>query len=312
MVHIINAIRTSKWRQRLAAFLAGIAMASIGTLDAWTSPALPDLQLNNTAITDEDGSWIGSIAALGGLIGSLPAGLLADNLGRRTVLLGLTLPFILGWVIVTLGQKNVTMLYTARFILGFATGASSVVAPLYTEEISETSIRGELGSYLDFAIVVAILYVYAFGAFVSYIWLCISCLVLTLFFAVTFFWMPESPMYLLSKGRKVDAEKSLRWLRNISTMDTPPGIRTELIEMENSLKKPCDNSKFLSSFSRRSPVLKSLFLVVGLNVFKQLTGICPVIFYTVDIFRAAGMDRLGRRILLITSGWASLILRGVL
>ncbi|KAJ9579237.1 hypothetical protein L9F63_024653 [Diploptera punctata] len=177
-------------------------MASVGTLGAWTSPALPDLQQNNTAITDEDGSWIGSLGGLGALIGSLPAGLLADRLGRRTVLLGLTLPFLLGWVIVTIGQKNVMMLYTARFILGLATGASSVVAPLYTEEISETIIRGELGSYLDFAIAVDILYVYAFGAFVSYIWLCISCLVLPLFFAVTFFWMPESPMYLLSKRQK--------------------------------------------------------------------------------------------------------------
>ncbi|KAJ9579238.1 hypothetical protein L9F63_024654 [Diploptera punctata] len=111
-------------------------------------------------------------------------------------------------------------------------------------------------------------------------------------------------------------------------MDTPPGIKTELIEMEKCLKKPCDNSKFFNSFSRRSPVLKSLFLVVGLNVFKQLTGICPVIYYTVDIFRASGselspyyctlivgsvellpnliaifaMDRLGRRIILLTSG----------
>ncbi|KAJ9601282.1 hypothetical protein L9F63_000577 [Diploptera punctata] len=302
-------------------------MASIGVLGAWTSPALPDLQQNNTAITGDEGSWIGSLAGLGGLFGSLPAGLLANKLGRRTVLLGLTLPFILSWVVIILGQKSIIMLYSGRIILGFANGASSEVTPLYVEEISETSIRGELGLYQNVAISVAILYVYAIGEFVPYIWLCISCLAIPLVFALTFFWMPESPMYLLSKGRKAEAETSLRWLRNISTLDTPLETKTELIEMENCLKKPSDNCKFLSDCSTNSTVFKSLFLVLGLNAFKQLSGICPIVFYTGGIFEVGGsklspyyysliiavvhvipcligivlVDRLGRRILLLIS-----------
>ncbi|KAJ9581439.1 hypothetical protein L9F63_023371, partial [Diploptera punctata] len=181
----------------------------------------------------------------------------------------------------------IPMLYSARFILGLATGASTVVVPLYTEEISETSIRGELGSYLDVAITIGILYVYAFGAFVPYIWLCIASIVVPLVLAVTFFWMPETPMYILSKGRKLEAEKSLRWLRNISTLHNSD-IEVELIEMEKNSNKPRDNTKFFSNFTTNSPVLKSLFLVLGLMAFEQLSGVYAVEFYTVDIFKAAG------------------------
>ncbi|KAJ9583693.1 hypothetical protein L9F63_021965, partial [Diploptera punctata] len=307
-----------------------IATVCAGTLEGWTSPALPYLQQNETgtlAITDVEASWIGSLGGLGALFGSLPAGLLADKIGRKSVLLGVTLPYLMGWIIIILARKSVIMLYSGRFILGLATGASTVVVPLYAEEISETSIRGELGSYTDLSITVGILYVYAFGTFVPYTWLCISCLVLPLVFAVTFFWMPESPMYLLSKGRKFEAEKSLRWLRNISTLDTASDTKTEFDKMEESSNESCDNSKFFIKFTASSLVLKSLRLVLALMVFEQLTGTNAVDFYTVDIFEAADstlspyyctlivgvvqviatfiaallMDRLGRRFLLIVS-----------
>ncbi|PSN47388.1 hypothetical protein C0J52_11156 [Blattella germanica] len=331
---------------------AVIIIVSGGTLEAWTSPALPYLQANHSTlqslenitssietevargITDDEASWIGSLAAIGALIGALPTGPLADKFGRRVVLLGLTLPF------------SVLLLYTARFIMGFAAGAAMVAVSLYNEEIAETKLRGELGSYLDLALTVGILYVYAIGAFVPYIWLCIAGAIVPILFAITFFWMPESPVFLLSKGRKIEAEKSLRWFRNVEKLDSP-AIYMELREMEGSIKKPsvrcelCDRptSKFvalkrcLSTISYSSPTCKTVFLVIGLMLGQQLSGINAVIFYTVDIFQAAGstlspyyctlivgvvqvistyiaallMDRLGRRVLLLTSGFGMAI-----
>ena len=126
------------------------------------------------------------------------------------------------------------MLYAARFILGLAAGAATVVVPIYIEEISEVSTRGELCSYVDLSITIGILQVYAFGAFVPYFWLCVSSLAVPLIFALLFYFMPESPIYLLSRGKKSEAEKSLRWLRNVGNLNCPD-IHVELSEMDGNV-----------------------------------------------------------------------------
>ncbi|XP_069700469.1 facilitated trehalose transporter Tret1-like [Periplaneta americana] len=302
----INRGEPRKWHQYLAASLAAIGAMCAGTLEGWTSPALPYLQGNYTegdVISDDEASWIGSLAPLGALVGALPAGFLADMFGRRRVLLMLTVPFAVGWVITVLADRSVCLLYTARIIIGLATGASTVVIPVYNEEISETNVRGELGSYLDISLTLGILYVYAIGAFVPYIWLCIACGVIPILYGATFFWMPESPMYLLSKGKSAEAEKSLRWLRNTQMLDSPtnPTIDAELQDMWSLVKKEdCDNcyvqessrwaafKQLISNVSYKSPTFKTVTVVVGLMLLQQLSGINAVIFYTVDIFQDAG------------------------
>ncbi|KAJ8867317.1 hypothetical protein PR048_031118 [Dryococelus australis] len=90
----------------LTAALGGLCA---GAVQGWTAPALPYLLqeamsghnvTSVVAITEEQASWIGAIAALGGLVGALPAGHLADILGRRRVLLLLSAPFVAAWLLV--------------------------------------------------------------------------------------------------------------------------------------------------------------------------------------------------------------------
>ena len=91
----------------------------VGTVDGWTSPALPFLQrsqgdgfANNSShhvVTEDEASWIGSLAPLGALAGAIPAGYLANAIGRRRLLLLLTVPMLLGWVIIIIAQDSVRM-----------------------------------------------------------------------------------------------------------------------------------------------------------------------------------------------------------
>jgi SP family facilitated glucose transporter-like MFS transporter 8 len=96
----------------------------VGTVDGWTSPALPLLQnrqplqgynsSNNSfhrVITDDEASWIGSLAPLGALFGAIPAGYLANILGRRQLLLFLTVPLLLGWMTIIIAQDSVCRLF---------------------------------------------------------------------------------------------------------------------------------------------------------------------------------------------------------
>lgn len=231
-------------------------------------------------------------------------------------------------------------LYIARFILGVACGASTVAMPLYSEEIAEVRIRGALGVNLDVMFNAGILYVYVIGALGSYLWLSISACIISAIFAVTFFWMPESPMFLVSKGEIGKAETSLRWLRGLDKE------KSHHIERELNQMKAFVNDSFSKKTTRvtkdtkcgflkasiagltvTSPTAKAVRIILGLMTFQQLTGIDAVIFYSVDIFNEAGsslsssvcsiivamlqlistsipsiiVDRAGRRILLILS-----------
>jgi SP family facilitated glucose transporter-like MFS transporter 8 len=104
--------------------LATLFAVCVGTVDGWTSPALPLLQnpklpqgynsSNNTfhhIITDDEASWIGSLAPLGALIGAIPAGYLANVLGRKQLLLLLTVPVLLGWMTIIFVQDSVCRLF---------------------------------------------------------------------------------------------------------------------------------------------------------------------------------------------------------
>lgn len=101
------------------------------------------------------------------------------------------------------------MVYAGRLILGMAGGAFAVAAPLYTAEISEKDIRGALGSYFQLMITLGILFDYIVGDQVSARTLSEICGVVPLIFGVIFFFMPETPEYLLLKVMKHVVDNSI-------------------------------------------------------------------------------------------------------
>lgn len=96
--------------------------------------------------------------------------------------------------------------------------------------------------------------------------------------------MPESPVYLRSKRRYDEAEKSAAWLKLAPSLSMPadkPDIEmVQLGEKNESIKTK-------SVFFTR-PVLMPLFIGLSLLVLQQISGIDAVIFFTVEIFHAAG------------------------
>lgn len=164
--------KTRRWPQYVAALAAtGGALAAgeftcstcnlelildlllLGTALGWTSPANPKLQ-NGTEpeydfiLTEEQASWVGSSLNLGAAAVCIPIGLLINLIGRKWAMLGLVIPFTVGWGLITWAQ-NLTMLIIARVFIGIAGGAFCVAAPLYIGEIAQKEIRGTLGSYFQ-------------------------------------------------------------------------------------------------------------------------------------------------------------------
>ncbi|XP_020293165.1 facilitated trehalose transporter Tret1-2 homolog [Pseudomyrmex gracilis] len=313
--------------QFLAAASANVIIVATGAMLGWTSPVLPVLVENGgplgTKITKDEKTWIGSLVALGPIIGSFIASYLGDRYGRKNTLLFSVAPHLVGWLLVGTA-RHVAQLYVARIIFGVALGFAFTLVPMYCGEIAETSIRGTLGSFLQLFITIGLLYSYAIGPFVSYEVFCVVCAVLPIVFFVCFIMMPESPYYLIRQGRRSEAITSLSKLRSKSEA----AVENEANDIQESLDEAFKERVTVADLFKTRANFKALIYTCALASFQQLTGINFVLFYMQEIFDAAGssipseqatiiigavqmlastvtpgvVDRAGRRILLVFSG----------
>ncbi|CAL8087068.1 unnamed protein product [Orchesella dallaii] len=328
--------------QIVAAVAATVGAFGLGTVLGYTSPAMPDLKeriYNGTVdiepFSEETESWIGSIINLGALASAIVVGILVDIIGRKLTMLLLSAPFVLGWLLLAFA-KNSAMIIIGRVITGFCGGGFSLAAPLFVAEMAEDNIRGALGSGFQVMVTFGILFVYVFGSFLSFQWLAIICGFVPLVFLVAMIFIPESPRYLVAKGKSADASRSLCWFRKkTSSQEVEDEMR--IIEMSvNEMKAQASSMSDLFEPHHLRPSL----LMIALMCFQQLSGINAVIFYTSDIFSSAGstmdenlstiivgivqfvatvssiffVDRAGRKILLLISSavmCGSLVVLGI-
>lgn len=275
----------------------------------------------NFFVSQDNWSWVGSVVPVGAALICIFIGTIIQVIGRKLTMLLLVVPFTIGWALVIFAT-NVPILLVGRFLLGISGGAFCVAAPTYTAEIAQSDIRGTLGSYFQLMMVIGILFVYVVGAFASVFALSIICGVIPLIFGGIFVFMPETPLYLISKGRKEEAAKSLKWLRG-SEYD----YSEELAELQQQHEEEKGNKVSIGQALKRRATKKAIVISLGLMFFQQMSGINAVIFFTGDIFEAANtgipayaatiivgvmqvigvfvssliVDRAGRRLLLLPS-----------
>ncbi|KAJ9581436.1 hypothetical protein L9F63_023368 [Diploptera punctata] len=316
-------VAADKFPQYLAAILATLAAMVAGSYMSWTSPALPLLQTNGSTpfVTDEQGSWIGSLFNLGAFAGAIPAGLVIDRLGRKVTLCVLAVPFITSWLLLGF-SRSVCQIYLGRILGGLAVGAISVAAPTYIAELAESSIRGALGTLFQLQITLGILFGYVAGLVEDYMWLNLISSALPVIFLLTFVWIPESPSFLLTKNRKEEARRALQWFRG-KRYD----VQDELTRAIDAIQKQGEQKASLGDLLSSRGTVRALIVSIGLMTFQQFSGVNAVIFYSGKIFQASGsamsattssivigivqvlatyastllVDRAGRRILLLLS-----------
>lgn len=170
----------------------------VGTALAWTSPVLPQLYQMDSwlPIDKEQGSWVGSLLALGAMTSAVPSGPLADKFGRKKSLQLLAVLFLFSWIIIVFASK-LWLIYLARFLVGIGVGAACVLVPTYISEIAEVSSRGMLGAMFQLFLTIGILLVFVIGSVMSYTALAVFCALIVVAFLGAFTWMPESPVWLV-------------------------------------------------------------------------------------------------------------------
>jgi len=237
-------------------------------------------------------SWSIAVAAFpgGAPFGATAGGKLADSRGRRGALLMATWVFLLGGLIQTFALDMYSII-VARFILGFASGFSSVLVPIYLGELAPPRLRGMLGTLTQFALVIGILISNIMGLSLSteslwrYLFAItpVTC-VIQLALAPFLF---ESPRWLLGKDpSSLKARyiiKQLRGLRYDHEVETEVGhfvMGGAAQETEQT-----SNKDVLGEMLGRSKIRMLLFSALVLQMAQQFCGINAVFYYSTDFFR---------------------------
>lgn len=244
-------------------------------------------------LTAAQEGWFVSSALVGCIAGVAFSGELSDRLGRRKPLLLSATLFLLSAVGCTF-MPTLSLVIASRILGGIGIGIASNVVPLYISEIAPANVRGRLVTYYQLAITLGILVAYLTNAalvhyantsvvdniFIKQIWR--AMLGLGAIPAVAFlgglFTVPESPRWLLQKGRK---EEALLILNAIS-----PDGKVNENSVSNSGASPQGTYKELFVPGMR----KALLIGILLPLFSQFSGINAIVYYGPRILSSAGIS----------------------
>ena len=221
----------------------------------------------------------------GAAVGALGGGRMADLFGRRKLLITTAIIFAAGAILCAAAQSP-TILVVGRIIVGLGIGLSSSTVPVYISEVAPADARGWQVSLFQLAITVGILLAYlvdyAFALIQGWRWMFGLAVVPAGIFGLGMIFLPESPRWLVRKGRREDARATLSRIRG--TADVDP----ELAEIERSLQQAPESGR-LSDLLAPS-IRRSLVIGIGLAIFQQITGINTVIYYAPVIIQSAGIS----------------------
>lgn len=256
---------------------------SFGYTIGYSSPAIPQLEKGKYLQGSQSG-WFGSLLTVGAMIGGPLAGWFVEKYGRKWTITMSAFPFILGWLSI-LTANDVSWLLIGRLLCGLASGMVTVCVPIYIAEVSTSANRGMLGSGVQLTITVGILAAYVAGMYTDWFVMALIGVIPAILTLVLMLCLPETPHWLLMNDKKSDALKALSQLRSKYS-----DIQLECRDIEDGMDV---KETFSWSEFKKPELSRPLMISVMIMVFQQLSGINCVMFYTVSIFKDAGLTETG-------------------
>ncbi|OCK75803.1 high affinity glucose transporter RGT2 [Lepidopterella palustris CBS 459.81] len=251
-----------------------------------TKDGLPD-------VTSSQSSEIVSILSAGTFFGALTAAPVADVIGRRLGLIVSTIVFTVG-VTLQAATTAIPMFVVGRFFAGYGVGMISATIPLYQSETSPKWIRGAVVGAYQLAITIGLLLAaivdnatkdrqdtgsYRIPIAVQFAWaivLVTGCL-----------FLPETPRFLIKKGRPEKAARSLSKLRRLDVEH--PALLEELAEItaNHEYELSLGSATYIDCF-KGSPG-KRLATGCLLQALQQLSGVNFIFYYGTSFFQNSGI-----------------------
>ena len=271
--------RTSVYFTAALAALAGLMFG----LDVGVISGAQQFIQHDFAIDDRAIEHIVSSMMLGAAIGAALAAWLSGHFGRKRSLIFSATLFVIGSVLSAAAWSPASLI-GARLVLGLAIGVAAFTAPLYLAEIAPEDKRGAMISTYQLMITIGIFLAFlsdtAFSYSESWRWMLGIIALPGALFLLGVLNLPESPRWLLMRGRKEEARAVLGKLRGDAAV-----VTREVAAIEDQLRTPQQGWQL---FLQNRNFRRSVGLGVLLQVVQQLTGINVVMYYAPRIFADMG------------------------
>ncbi|KAF1989343.1 quinate permease [Aulographum hederae CBS 113979] len=277
--------------------------------------------------------WLTSVLQLGGIVGSLSAGVFGEIFSRKYTMFAACCWVVLGsYMYIGASHHNPALLYAGRFFTGLGVGTFSGVGPLYNAELSAPEMRGLLVSFYQFATILGIMLSFWIGYGSNYIggtgegqsnlaWQLPSIIqgIPAACLALGIWWLPFSPRWLVKKGRDEEALNTLAYLRKLPVEHDLVQIEYKEIKAEAIFQQRTFAKQFPTLAEKESQNLWYNEIAQYYNVvrtwdnfrrvstawlvmfWQQWSGIDAIIYYASNVFVSLGL----------TGGTTALLATGV-
>jgi MFS transporter, SP family, sugar:H+ symporter len=237
-------------------------------------------------------------ALVGSAVGAWYAGRLADGIGRVRVML-------VGAVVFAASSLGSAFAFTVwdftvwRFLGGIGVGVASVIAPMYIAEIAPAHMRGRLGSLQQLAIVVGIFVALLVDAFLAssaggaehelwlgldaWRWMFLVGVVPAIAYGVLALQIPESPRYLVARGKLEAAAVVLRLLLGRADV----ALRVEQIAATMGTQRV---GRMRDLRGPRFGLLPIVWVGIALSMLQQFVGINVIFYYSTSLWQSVGLS----------------------
>ncbi|KAH8369113.1 hypothetical protein KR009_001671 [Drosophila setifemur] len=294
----------------------------------WFSPTIAFLSSDTRAfghtVNIQEASWAGCLPGLGSLLSIITMGYPLAYFGRKVCMYWIAIPHAINWILIFISTTLVN-LYLARFLVGVTGGALVVVFPIFTADISDNNVRGTLTSMIMLALCSGITVGFIMASYIPYFVMPCITVSLPVIYVIAIIALPETPPFLVGRGRDERAERSYYFYKNLS--DTDNEAKAEFKAFQEGVLSGGRTEKITCRDFCNKPAMKAFGLIFLLIVTNQMSGSFALLNYGSIIFAQLGsqidpnvctillgvtqflgvlaavflVDRLGRRILLIPS-----------
>lgn len=252
-----------------------------GAVNFWQDPKC--WGLNDSTI-----ELITSAMLIGATIGAFLGGRIADQIGRKKVIIAAALLDAIGSLYTGLAP-DATHLMAGRFIIGLAIGVSSLAVPLYLSEVSPAKIRGAIVTMNQLLIATGTKLSDIVAYFIAddadpfcWRWMLLVGVIPPAILFTGMFFLPETPRWLISKGKENEGRKIL------SKVEIPQLVEETIQKIKKDINLDAKQAPVRELFK---PWLRNaLIIAIGIMFFQQASGINTIIFYSPKIFKLAGIE----------------------
>ncbi|KAL3231158.1 putative glucose transporter HXT5 [Nakaseomyces bracarensis] len=238
-----------------------------------------------------------AIFNIGCAIGGVAFSKIGDIYGRKLSLIMVVCVYVVGIVIQIATINKWYQYFIGRIISGLGVGGIAIYSPMLISEVSPKHLRGSLVSCYQLMITCGIFLGYCtnygtknYSNSVQWRVPLGLCFAWAIFMIGGMTFVPESPRFLIEKGRVEDAKRSIASSNKVSIEDPAVMVEVEALESAAEAERLAGNASWGELFSTKTKVFQRLIMGMMLQTLQQLTGNNYFFYYGTIVFKSVGLE----------------------